>query len=68
MSTTPGQVQVVRPAVIGRKVSGGTRSAAGSRTRMPLQSLFATWAAQGQDRLEACRQLLITQTPSASTP
>src|SRR5207249_875896 len=30
----------VRPLVVARKISGGTRSAKGSRTRMGLASLF----------------------------
>ncbi|MDQ6660317.1 MAG: IS66 family transposase, partial [Chloroflexota bacterium] len=33
----------VRPLVIARKVSGGTRSPKGSSTRMGLASLFGTW-------------------------
>jgi hypothetical protein len=44
----------VRPLVIARKISGGTRSPRGSRTRMTLQTLFATWAAQG--KVEKSRQ------------
>jgi hypothetical protein len=52
----------LRPLVIARKVSGGTRSAEGSRVRMALASLFATWRAQGRDPLAACHQLLLAQT------
>jgi len=37
----------VRPLVIARKISGGTRSQEGSDTRMGLFSLFGTWEAQG---------------------
>src|SRR2546430_8150952 len=37
----------VRPLVIARKISGGSRSSKGSDTRMDLFSLFGTWAAQG---------------------
>ena len=51
----------LRPLVVARKGSG-TRSAAGSRVRMALASLFATWQAQGRDPLLACRQVLLTQT------
>src|SRR6266849_768216 len=36
----------VRPLVIARKISGGTRSQGGSETRMGLFSLFGTWAAE----------------------
>jgi hypothetical protein len=39
----------LRPLVISRKISGGTRSPKGSRTRMTLASLFGTWAARGLD-------------------
>ncbi len=52
----------LRPLVIARKISGGSRSAAGSATTMALASLFATWRAQGRDPLAACRQLLLAQT------
>jgi transposase len=52
----------LRPLVVARKVSGGTRSPEGSRVRMALASLFATWASQGRDPLHACRQLLLAQT------
>ncbi len=37
----------VRPVVVMRKVSGGSQSERGSRTRMRLASLFATWQAKG---------------------
>jgi transposase len=36
----------LRPLVIMRKISGGTRSDAGTRTRLTLTSLFATWQAR----------------------
>jgi hypothetical protein len=54
----------IRPLVIARKVSGGTRSERGSNTRMDLrnvpvgQTLFATWAAQGKSALDECRAML----------
>ena len=41
--------RALRPLVIARKVSGGTRSKQGSRTRMILQSLVATWEIRGLD-------------------
>ena len=49
----------LRPAVIGRKISGGTRSSKGSATRTGLMSLFATWAAQGKRQLQGCREILL---------
>ena len=48
----------LRPVVISRKVSGGTRSGQGTQTKMTLASLFGTWRAQGLNTLTACRQLL----------
>ena len=49
----------LRPAVIARKISGGTRSPKGSATRMGLMSLLGTWAAQGKGQLQGCRELLL---------
>jgi hypothetical protein len=57
-STNNAAERAVRPSVIARKVSGGTRSAKGSTTAMSLMSLFGTWKLRGLDTLEACRQLL----------
>ena len=48
----------LRPLVISRKISGGTRSNQGTGAKMTLSSLFGTWRAQGQNPLTACRQLL----------
>jgi transposase len=49
----------LRPLVIARKISGGSRSAAGFTVRMALASLFGTWLAQGRDPVTACQQLLL---------
>jgi hypothetical protein len=54
--------RAIRPAVIARKVSGGTRSTSGSVVRATLTSLFSTWAARGLDPLRECQQML-TQNP-----
>ena len=51
----------VRPLVIARKISGGTRSPQGSRTRMGLASLFQTWSAQQLNPFLQCLTLLTTQ-------
>ena len=48
----------LRHLVIARKISGGTRSDAGSATRMALASLVGTWLARGQNPLEECLALL----------
>lgn len=52
--------RAVRPCVIARKVSGGTRSAKGSATKAVLMSLFGTWLVRGQDTMQMCRQMLIS--------
>jgi hypothetical protein len=49
----------LRPLVIARKVSGGSRSQEGSEVRMALASLFGTWLAQGRDPFAACHHLLL---------
>ena len=51
----------VRPLVIARKISGGSRSPKGSQTRMGLSSLFGTWMAQGLNPFHQCLALLISQ-------
>lgn len=53
----------LRPLVIARKISGGSRSPRGSATRMALSSLFATWIAQGHDPLLDCQRLLQSPLP-----
>jgi transposase len=50
--------RALRPLVVARKVSGGTRSKQGSRTRMVLHSLVATWDLRGLDPIEGFRDLL----------
>jgi hypothetical protein len=53
----------LRPLVVSRKISGGTRSPVGSQTRMTLTSLFQTWIAQGYNPLLECRRLLQSPFP-----
>jgi len=48
----------LRPLVVARKISGGTRSAEGTTTRLALASLFGTWRAQGRNPYDACVALL----------
>jgi transposase len=48
----------LRPLVVIRKISGGTRSPAGSKTRMALATLFATWRARGLNPFLACFNML----------
>lgn len=54
----------LRPAVVARKISGGTRSAKGSDTKMGLMSLFGTWGVQDKPLLASCRQLLLSNSPA----
>ncbi len=48
----------LRPLVTRRKISGGSRSAAGTEATMVLASLFGTWQLQAQNPYTACRDLL----------
>ena len=47
----------LRPLVVSRKISGGTRSDRGTASRMVLASLFGTWNAQGANPLLASHQI-----------
>jgi transposase len=58
--------RALRPLVIARKVSGGTRSKRGSQSRMILQSLLATWDLRGLDPVAEFLALLTS--PSQHCP
>jgi hypothetical protein len=58
----------IRPLVVIRKISGGSRSAEGTKTRMALASLFETWQARGLNPLEECYRLLSQPIASEKTP
>jgi hypothetical protein len=59
----------LRPLVIARKISGGSRSPKGSQTRMTLASLFATWIAQQLNPFQQCLLALTsTFTPDPQLP
>ena len=51
----------LRHLVTSRKISGGSRSANGTDTKMALATLFGTWRAQHLNPYLACRQLLSPQ-------
>ena len=55
--------RTVRPQVIVRKISGGSRSAAGSAIRCDLATVFQTWAARGLNPFTACLAALQTPCP-----
>jgi transposase len=57
-STNNAAERSLRHLVTARKISGGTRSATGTATKMTLASLFGTWRLQGLDPLAQCRALL----------
>lgn len=60
--------RAIRPAVIARKISGGTRSANGSKTRATLMSVFGTWTLQGRNPIQACADMIVAaQSPSATS-
>lgn len=63
-STNNAAERSVRPVVIQRKISGGTRSAQGTDTFTTLATLFGTWRARGLDPLVACQKLLLDPTPA----
>jgi len=48
----------LRPLVVIRKISGGSRGNEGTKTRMALASLFGTWQARGLNPLTECLNLL----------
>lgn len=53
----------IRPLVMARKISGGSRSPTGSQTRMALFSCFGTWAALGLNPFLQCLLLLSQHHP-----
>jgi hypothetical protein len=53
----------IRPFVIARKISGGTRSAAGSQIRCDLATVFHTWSARALNPFAACLATLQTPLP-----
>ena len=56
----------IRMLVIMRKTSGGTRSDEGSKTRLTLASLFATWQARHLNPFLECLAALSKPAQSAS--
>ena len=50
----------LRPLVIARKISGGTRSSKGSDTMMKLMSLLGTWLLQGKPLHATCQKMLLS--------
>ena len=53
--------RAIRPLVISRKISGGTRSEKGTETKMILVSLFETLKLRGIDQITAIKRMLLGQ-------
>jgi transposase len=53
-ATNNAAERALRPVVISRKISGGTRSDEGSKTKTALASLFGTWLVRGENPYTAC--------------
>jgi hypothetical protein len=62
-SDNNGAERSLRHLVMARKISGGTRSPAGTKTKMALASMFGTWEAQGLNPFTQCLQLLKSPQP-----
>ena len=58
----------LRPLVVMRKISGGSRSGIGSKVRMALASLFGTWQARGLNPFTECLALLSRAPPAIPSP
>lgn len=52
--------RILRHTVVSRKISGGTKSPVGSKTKSILASLFGTWKLQNKNPLTQCQLLLAT--------
>ena len=54
----------LRPPVVSRKISGGTRSEPGSETKSILASLFGTWRLQQRNPYQALQSILSKPHPA----
>ena len=60
--------RTIRPLVVIRKISGGSRSDKGTKTRLGLASLFGTWYVRGLNPFVECFRLLSHAPPKTSLP
>jgi len=60
--------RTIRPLVVIRKISGGTRSDEGTKTRLGLASLFGTWDLRGLNPFVECVRLLSHSPPQTALP
>lgn len=58
----------LRHSVISRKISGGTRSSKGSRTKFILASLFGTWRLQNKNPFQECLSMLTAASTNQPLP
>jgi hypothetical protein len=58
----------IRPLVVIRKISGGSRSDSGSKTTMALASLLETWRVRGLNPFTECLKLLSQAPAQAPLP
>ena len=58
----------LRHSVIARKISGGTRSEKGSKTKFILASLFGTWKLQKKNSFQECLKLLTAVSTNQPLP
>lgn len=63
-STNNADERALRSVVISRKISGGTQTGEGSKTKDTLASAFGTWIARGLNPFTACLALLATSPPA----
>ena len=59
--------RAIRPFVILRKVSGGTKSKKGSDTQAVLMSLLGTWKLRGLNTIDECAKMLATKQNESGT-
>jgi hypothetical protein len=57
-ATNNGAERSLRPPVVARKISGGTRAPAGTATKMTLATIFGTWRARGLNPFAECLRFL----------
>jgi hypothetical protein len=55
----------LRPTVVARKISGGTRASGGTQIKMTLATVFGTWRVRGLNPFAECLRLLAAPTSPA---
>ena len=60
--------RALRHTVISRKISGGTRTKKGSKTKFTLASLFGTWRLQAKNPFHECIKMLVASSTNQPLP